>query len=66
MVGKVSLESRLISSVTNHHLIPLLEFGDHDDDGAVLLPGHLPEVVHRVDHRTLGGDVRFLVSEVTL
>lgn len=49
-----------------HHLVLLLQLGDHDDDGRLLLPGHLPEVVNRVDHRTLCGNEGFLMSEVTL
>lgn len=54
------------SSSSSRYLVLLLQLGDHDDDGGLLLPGHLPEVIHRVHHGTLRGDERLLVAEVTL
>lgn len=38
------------------HLVVLLQLGQHDDDAAPLLPHHVPEVTHRVQHRPLGGN----------
>lgn len=35
------------------HLAFLLELGDHDDDGAALVPDHLPEVHNGVRHGAL-------------
>lgn len=48
------------------YLVLLLQFGYHDNNWWLLLPGHLPEVIHRVHHRTLSGDVRLIVPQVTL
>ena len=38
------------------HLAPLVEMGDHDDDGDVLLPDHPPEELRAVLHGSLRGD----------
>lgn len=48
------------------YLVLLLQLGDHNDDRRLLLPRHLPEVIHSVDHGTLSGDERLVVAEVTL
>lgn len=48
------------------HLVVLLQSCNHDDDAAPLLPHHVPEVSHSVQHRPLGGDVGPLGSSVTL
>lgn len=39
------------------YLLALLELGYHDDDGCFLLPHHLPEVSHGVQHGPLSGNV---------
>lgn len=52
--------------VVSPHLVVLLESGNHDDDAAPLLPHHVPEVPHSVQHRPLGGDVGPGSSFVTL
>lgn len=39
------------------YLLALLELGYHDDDGCFLLPHHLPEISHGVQHGPLGGNV---------
>ena len=36
----------------------LAKFGEHDDDVAVVLPQHSPEVLGRLGQRTLRRDVR--------
>lgn len=48
------------------YLVLLLQFGYHDNNWWLLLPGHLPEVIHCVHHRTLSGDVRLIVPQITL
>lgn len=48
------------------HLVILLQSGNHDDDAAPLLPHHVPEISHSVQHRPLGGDVGMWSSFVTL
>lgn len=53
-------------SGASHHLVVLLESGNHDDNAAPLLPHHIPEVPHSVHHRALGGDVGPLGPFVTL
>ena len=48
------------------HLVVLLESGNHDDDATPLLPHHVPEVPHGVQHWPLGGDVGPGSPSVTL
>lgn len=48
------------------YLIVLLQFGEHDDDAAPLLPYHVPEVPHCVHHWPLGGDEGSLSSFIAL
>lgn len=48
------------------YLVVLLEPGNHDDDAAPLLPHHVPEVPHSVNHRPLGGNVGPGSPSVTL
>ena len=42
------------------HLSLLGEFGCHDDDAAVLIPDHPPEIDDGLRQATLGGNVRLL------
>lgn len=44
-------------------LVVVVEAGQHDDDGRVLLPHHPPEVIHRLFHGRLG---RYVTLRVTL
>lgn len=48
------------------YLIFFLEFCDHNNYGTVLLPNHLPEIIHGVDHGALCGDECFLFATVAL
>lgn len=48
------------------YLVHLLDVGDHDNDGCVLLPHHAPEVRHSADDGSLCGDVHFLLPTVAL
>lgn len=41
----------------SHHLIVLLQSGNHNNDATPLLPNHVPEVTHGVQHRPLGGNI---------
>jgi len=38
------------------HLPVLLQWAEHEDAGAAMLPHHPPEVSHRVAHGALGHD----------
>lgn len=58
--GLFLMNVRLILLVC--YLVLLLQFGDHDDGGRLLLPRHLPEVVHRVHHGALRGDESLLIA----
>lgn len=48
------------------YLVHLLDVGDHDDDGRVLLPHHAPEVPNRADDGSLSGDVHLLLPTIAL
>lgn len=48
------------------YLVHLLDVGDHDDDGCVLLPHHAPEVPNRADDGSLSGDVHLLLPTIAL
>lgn len=48
------------------YLVHLLDVGDHDNDGCVLLPHHAPEVGHSADDGSLCGDVHLLLPTVAL
>lgn len=48
------------------HLLALSELREHDDEGCLLLPHHLPEVRHRVGHGALGGNVGLVLPAVAL
>lgn len=48
------------------YLVHLLDVGDHDNDGCVLLPHHAPEVGHSADDGSLRGDVYLLLPTVAL
>lgn len=48
------------------YLVHLLDVGDHDNDGRVLLPHHAPEVGDRADDGSLSGDVHLLLPTVAL
>lgn len=48
------------------YLVHLLDVGDHDNDGCVLLPHHAPEIGHRADDGSLCGDVHLLLPTVAL
>ena len=42
----------------------LSQLGEHHHDGAVVLPQHPPEVLHRLVERTLGGNVGVPEEEI--
>jgi hypothetical protein len=48
------------------YLIHLLDVGDHDNDGCVLLPHHAPEVGNCADDGSLRGDIHLLLSTISL
>ena len=48
--------------VSNSYRIPLLAFGQHDDDRDALFPGHSPEVVDGARQGALAGDVFALIG----
>ncbi len=56
----------IIDIFTENYFIFLFQFSNHDDDRAVFLPDHLPEVIHRVDHWTLSGNEGSLISKIAL
>lgn len=56
----------IIDLLNWNYFIFLFQFSNHDNNRAVLLPGHLPEVIHRVDHWTLSGNEGPLISKIAL
>ena len=48
--------------VSNSYRIPLLAFGQHNDDRDALFPGHSPEVVDGAGQGALAGDVFTLIG----
>lgn len=48
------------------YLVHLLDVGDHDNNGRMLLPHHAPEVGHCADNGSLRGNVHLLLSTVAL
>jgi hypothetical protein len=50
----------------NIHLAFFFELSNHDDDGTVFVPHHLPEVNDCVRHGALGRDVRSGLSLIAL
>lgn len=56
----------IIDISVEDYFIFLFKFRNHNDDRAVLLPDHLPEVIHCVDHRTLSGYEGSFISKISL
>lgn len=48
------------------YLLALSELGEHDNEGYVFLPHHLPEVCYSVGHWALGGNVDLLFPIIAL
>ena len=55
-----SLQS--VYTVSNPYRIPLLAFGQHNDDRDALFPGHSPEVIDGARQGALAGDVFTLIG----